>query len=144
MPKFNVYLFLFRVFKTALFVYDYSSMKLSSTYKHHIICFKIVNIHFFFKVKLRAFAFDTVYGSNTRECSAMNHAVYSFLNTVLIIGPFYKTLTTPFSVREDLAFVKSCFQCVKDTCRLWMLIYFWYVSSGWTKYNHFDIKNVAK
>lgn len=67
-----------------------------------------MNIHFFLsKVELRALAFDTVNGSNTRESSAMNHAVHSLLNTVLIIGPFYETLTTHFARREDLAFVIS-------------------------------------
>lgn len=43
----------------------------------------------------------------------MNHVVHSLLNTVLIIGPFYKTLTTHFAGRRDLTFKKSCFQCVQ-------------------------------
>lgn len=77
-----------------------------------------MNIHFFYKEEFKALAFDTVYESNTRKSSVMNHAVHSLLNTVtvLIVGLFYKTLTTHFSGREDSAIVKSCFQCVKDTC----------------------------
>lgn len=75
-----------------------------------------MNIHFFYKEEFKALAFDTVCESNTRKSSVMNHAVHRLLNTVLIIGLFDKTLTTHFSGREDSAIVKSCFQCVKDTC----------------------------
>lgn len=75
-----------------------------------------MNIYFFYKEEFKPLAFDTVCESNTRKSSVMNHAVHSLLNTVLIIGLFDKTLTTHFSGREDSAIVKSCFQCVKDTC----------------------------